>query len=314
MLSLTPVKIHESKWDPDTAQVTLNARLDARLVPQGSAMRLDYSHVVVLDNFFGETERQPLLDLLTQPGWDHSEGPPTDKWERETADGAGLPKTWGLKDSILCQLATSQLPAMQEIHTRLAKLYSNYTIAHMPSDMIQHSDEESPAKQVEPNSSCTGTSATQDSDSKSGYADITHLQSDAVQHASQRPANAGMKKSPAAANDSMDQHDDVSSVQQTAPVDCNQFVGNAAVYGDCYSWHVDADPAAFPASPWVDTFGYYCNGDPGRPLQIAFQLEISSCTACHIKQCAHWVSFEACMPSCWHVVNACMPAIGYGPL
>ena len=51
-----------------------------------------------------------------------------------------------------------------------------------------------------------------------------------------------------------------------ADVDCNQFVGNAAVYGDCYTWHIDADPAAFPPSPWVDAFGYYCNGEPGERL------------------------------------------------
>jgi hypothetical protein len=34
-------------------------------------MRLDYAHVVVLDNFFGEPERRALLDHLTAPGWDH---------------------------------------------------------------------------------------------------------------------------------------------------------------------------------------------------------------------------------------------------
>ena len=275
MLSLTPVKTHDSKWDPDTAQVTLNARLDARLVPQGSAMRLDYSHVVVLDNFFGEPERQALLNLLTAPGWDHSEGPPTDKWERETADGAGLPKTWGLKDSVLCQLATSQLPAMQEVHTRLAKLYPNYKIAHMPSDMIQHSHEGVSAD--DPSSLRTETAATQVSDSRQSHADATHLQPDAAQHDSQHQTNACMGHSPAAASDSIDQQDNVSSVQQTAPVDCNQFVGNAAVYGDCYTWHVDADPSAFPASPWVDTFGYYCNGDPGKPVQIKSKFECFPC-------------------------------------
>jgi hypothetical protein len=36
-------------------------------------MRLNYSHVVVLDNFFGEAERQALLDHLTAPGWDHTQ-------------------------------------------------------------------------------------------------------------------------------------------------------------------------------------------------------------------------------------------------
>jgi hypothetical protein len=38
-------------------------------------------------------------------------------------------------------------------------------------------------------------------------------------------------------------------------VHCAQFVANAAVAGDCFSWHVDADPATFPDSPWVERAG-----------------------------------------------------------
>ena len=37
-----------------------------------AGVRLAYSHVVVLDSFFGEPEREALLSQLTQPGWDHS--------------------------------------------------------------------------------------------------------------------------------------------------------------------------------------------------------------------------------------------------
>ncbi len=37
-----------------------------------AGVRLAYSHVVVLDSFFGEPEREALLSELTQPGWDHS--------------------------------------------------------------------------------------------------------------------------------------------------------------------------------------------------------------------------------------------------
>ena len=35
-------------------------------------VRLAYSHVVVLDSFFGEAEREPLLSQLTESGWDHT--------------------------------------------------------------------------------------------------------------------------------------------------------------------------------------------------------------------------------------------------
>ena len=62
----------------------------AALIPHNNAMRLGYGHVVVIDNFIGETERQSLIDTLTQPGWDRSQGPPSSSWERETADLAVL--------------------------------------------------------------------------------------------------------------------------------------------------------------------------------------------------------------------------------
>jgi hypothetical protein len=82
--------------------------------------------------------------------------------------------------------------------------------------------------------------------------------------------------------------------------DCDQFVANAAMAGDTFAWHIDADPAGatshtpkacghialgwscpcsvdsrgrlrfgaagFPPSQWADEFGDYCNGEPGRPL------------------------------------------------
>lgn len=38
-----------------------------------------------------------------------------------------------------------------------------------------------------------------------------------------------------------------------------RMVANAPVYGDRFSWHVDADPSSFPPSPWRDHFGTYTN-------------------------------------------------------
>lgn len=260
MLSLSQVQTHESSWDPNTAQVTLNTRLDARLVPHGSGMRLDYGHVVVLDNFIDEPQRQALLDLLTKPEWEHSEGPPTDKWERETADGAGLPKTWGLKDSVLQKLAKGDMPAMQEVHTRLAKLYPDFTIAHMPSDMIQHrTAAASDNDDVVPGSPGPSQVADTSLNNALRHGDLRLPQIDATLQSSQCQTESGSHQ---AQPPSRSGSDDESVAEPS--VDCNQFVGNAAVYGDCYTWHVDADPSAFPASPWVDTFGHYCNGDPGK--------------------------------------------------
>ena len=38
-----------------------------------AGVRLAYSHVVVLDSFFGEPERDVLLCQLTEPGWNPSQ-------------------------------------------------------------------------------------------------------------------------------------------------------------------------------------------------------------------------------------------------
>ena len=49
-------------------------------------VRLAYSHVVVLDSFFGEAEREALLSQLTERDWDHA--------QVGLALGSGLPKAY----------------------------------------------------------------------------------------------------------------------------------------------------------------------------------------------------------------------------
>ena len=49
-------------------------------------VRLAYSHVVVLDSFFGEAEREALLSQLTESNWDHA--------QVSLALGSGLPKAY----------------------------------------------------------------------------------------------------------------------------------------------------------------------------------------------------------------------------
>ncbi|GLI65809.1 hypothetical protein VaNZ11_009432 [Volvox africanus] len=59
-------------------------------------------------------------------------------------------------------------------------------------------------------------------------------------------------------------------------VDCNQFVANAATFGDTYSWHVDADPSTLPyPSPWTLAYGQYVNREPGRPLFVSLLLYLN---------------------------------------
>ena len=42
-------------------------------------------------------------------------------------------------------------------------------------------------------------------------------------------------------------------------VDANPFVANAAVPGDRFQWHVDADPSEFVDSEWTREHGRYFN-------------------------------------------------------
>ena len=69
-------------------------------------------------------------------------------------------------------------------------------------------------------------------------------------------ANTAAATSPRPADDENDESDGV--------FDCCPILANAAVAGDAFQWHVDADPAALPESVWTDTFGDYCNGEPGK--------------------------------------------------
>lgn len=80
--------------------------------------------MVVLDDFFGEPERQGLLASLTGSSCpDSTSGPPEDRWVRNTADDADAARTWGLRDEVLEALAAEPPPAMLEIQTRLASLF-----------------------------------------------------------------------------------------------------------------------------------------------------------------------------------------------
>ena len=46
------------------------------------------------------------------------QGPPDSKWERATADAAGLSRTWGLTHQALQGLRSNDSPAMLEVHPR----------------------------------------------------------------------------------------------------------------------------------------------------------------------------------------------------
>ena len=373
-----PVATHDTVWTPKQAKVTLNARLDARIVPCGGAgggARLAHSHVVVLDDFFGEAEHSELLELLTgvkSSAADEAAPPPADRWERETTDAAGGARTWGLRDSVLQMLEKCPGYAMRELHARLCRLYPEVDIVHMPSDAIEKqpseqepvnvvsdADDSSTAEEihccrlactaqslaeaqdtacsVSGQRACVGSGTLVDSLAAnempdSGAACSDHMDafprqrfgagaplhegsnvniagntsgkcahphnrgcskpfcpSKARRHTSaaagsfpvskpaerllldrQPTAEEGLMPPPAACMDSSREGVAGSHAGASVPaVHCAPFVGNAAAHGDAYTWHVDADPAAFPDGRWRAAFGDYVNGDPGRPLFVS---------------------------------------------
>ena len=295
-----------SSWTPDTISPTMNLRLDGRIVPSDAAggARVSFSHLVVLDGFFGEPERQELMGFLTSS--DAAAGPshdrngvdgtaepaaasanresavPGPRWKRATADRAGLPPTWGLKvrfharsagatnralvdvqvigggparasasgpylkdwqsctqEAALRELATADLAALREVQMRLARLYPEYAIAHMPSEAIQ----QQVSDRMPGFDAISGMSSGRQSCSQGSIAGAALGE--------QRPLSSAPTDAAAETADDIQrrpgQHDDMQPHDQAdaaaASADCNQFVGNAAVYGDCFRWHIDADPA-----------------------------------------------------------------------
>lgn len=57
---------------------------------------------------------------------------------------------------------------------------------------------------------------------------------------------------------------------------CERFVANAAVAGDRFQWHVDADPSSLPPSEWMAAHGTYTNRERGKPLFISAILYLDA--------------------------------------
>jgi hypothetical protein len=276
---LEPLKTHaiaDHSWHQQL-KVTLNVALDGCIVPtQSGAARVDYSHLVVLDNFLDEPTRQQLLDYITEPGWTSSSSdnskhaqPPDTKWEQATcdsADAASKPRarTWGLTAAVLRRFAAEDVPAKLEVQSRLCALYPDAVIAHMPSEHIQAGLVVEQQHDHHPEQQQQVTSRQQ-------------LEQRQESEQQQQPQDSQLDQQQQQPDFQLDhkQQTPQTSANPAAPIaaDCSCFLANAAVHGDCYSWHVDADPSTFPCpSPWTDTFGSYCNREPGKPLLFSLLL------------------------------------------
>jgi hypothetical protein len=162
-----------------------------------------------------------------------------------------------------------------QVHARLAALYPEYDIAHMPADAIQgHSPGCSADTWLDRGGDCGAPGA--DPGARSGEPrdaeDRAEAAADTPASLAGRCAGRGAGSAdggPGAPDPGCRARSSAGGPTEGlahARVRCAAFVGNAAAAGDAYAYHVDADPAAFPDSPWRDRFGDYANGARGRPL------------------------------------------------
>ena len=116
MFNLTPVQTHDTAWSPGDATVALNLTLDACIVPTSCdpacPARVDCAHLVVLDDFIGESERQELLDFITEPG------EPGGTWPCSFAPN-------GPEADSRCDVNTRCMHACMPIRSRLCSLCCN---------------------------------------------------------------------------------------------------------------------------------------------------------------------------------------------
>lgn len=202
-LRLRRLAVHPTEWSAGGIKISMNLRVDGCIVPSQvpERARVSFSHIVVMDDFLDEAVVKELRDFLTMG---HENELPESMWQRQTADMKGAAATWGVVPAVLESLAQGNPPAVVEVQSRLAKIYPEYEIVHMPSQSIQ-------------------------------------------------------QQLPSAAES----------------VDCSAFLANAAVEGDTFRFHVDADPTSFPPSQWTHVFGDYFNGEPGKPLLVSMILYLN---------------------------------------
>lgn len=153
-------------------------------------------------------------------------------WERRTSDMAGAAATWGVQQRVLQELARGRLPALQEVHARLCRLYPECDIAHLPSDAIQLAQQGPQQGDVvqEPKQQEQDVQQQQEQDVQRPPAKRSKADSGAAPAST--CAATGSSAAAAAA--------DGGAGGGTQPaVDCACFVANAAVTGDsfrCPGW------------------------------------------------------------------------------
>lgn len=138
---LEPLKVLEQERVPNTAQLVMNLVTDQGEVPTITGeLRMDSSHVVVIDGLCSEEERGEILSWLTSPNHNHLGPPPEDKWAVACVDRDGDEAVWGLNKHVLEALKASPPRALMAIQSRLQLLYPEWTICYMPAHAMAPGD------------------------------------------------------------------------------------------------------------------------------------------------------------------------------
>ena len=139
------------------------------------------------------------------------------------------------------------------MQSRLAKLYPDVIWGHLPSESIQVPQQRGHLQQ-KPSLPLQ----------RQGHQEQHQQQQEDHQQQEQQ-------------QEEQQQQQQQSQEQPPRAGDCCALLANAAVAGDAYSWHVDADPAAFPVpSPWTHQYGLYANREPGRPRLVSLLLYLDA--------------------------------------
>ena len=247
----------EEAWRPSDTICAMSLVMDHAVVPdpqawthvggtenEKSKTREDRSAVVVLDGIVGESLRAALLAEITEPGWNHlnATAPPTSKWARDTNDGVN-------GDEEDEEDASSSATTFQEDDEDGDENTHKKKSWGLTAESIE----------TVKNSRCSKTFLSRLASLYPEYA-VRLMPCDALEP---EGVPGGMSLMFGNGNDDDDDGEEGNSRIATV-------VGNAAVSGDQFQWHLDMDPGSLDASaPFTERFGRYVNRSFGRPLFVS---------------------------------------------
>lgn len=237
-----------TSWDPASVSLRMNLRLDGCIVPSDAeGARLSYSHIAVLDNFIDDATRRELLHFLTGI----EDAPP--QAEAALAETVDVPAQAPRENSL----------PQDRWERRTADMAGGAPTWGLKQQLLEELAAGRPPAVLEVQSRLCKLYPEYD---------VAHMPSAAIQGSSGTLAAHATEES-GDVSDPVPKRCKVDRpASNAASVDCSAFLANAAVEGDTFRYHVDADPTSFPSGPWTEAYGDYFNGEPGRPLLISLLL------------------------------------------